>query len=375
MTEKNMASQAIYVFIGTKAQYIKTAPLLRLFDSAGISYILIDSGQHAEFSKRLRKELKVKEPDVSLASKGNISTVFDAAVWFIRYVIMAIFRPSILKQKIFPQGAGVCIVHGDTPSTLLALILAKRGGLKVAHIEAGLRSFNIFRPFPEELIRIICMKFSDFLFAPSDWAYNNLISMKVKGKLINVRQNTNVEALFYTLENNITTIEVEPPFCLMTMHRVETILNRQRLTFVVELAERLAERMTVVFVLHDPTKKKLQEFGLIERITKNPKIFSTSLVDHAIFLTYMSKAEFVITDGGSIQEESYYLDVPCLVMRSETERMEGIGTNVRLGEFSTDKIDQFLSNYSMLRRGSRVINEQPSARILEVILKATGRAS
>lgn len=374
MTENTPTHQTIYVFIGTKAQYIKTAPLLRLMKNAGIEYELIDSGQHAQFSKQLRKELDVKEPDVSLVSKGNISTVFEAATWFLRYLFIAIFRPSKLKNEIFLKGPGICIVHGDTPSTLLALILAKRAGIKIAHIEAGLRSFNVFRPFPEELIRIICMRFSDFLFTPSDWAYENLKKMKVKGKIFNVHQNTNVEALFHALENNQVAIDVKQPFCLMTMHRVETILNRQRLTFAVELAEKLANKMTVVFVLHDPTKNKLIEYGLIDRITKNSKIHSTGLIDHAIFLNYMNNAEFVITDGGSIQEETYYLDVPCLVMRSETERMEGIGTNVRLGDFKFDKVDQFLSDYPTMRRGSKTTNEHPSVQILEAILEVSGRS-
>lgn len=368
MTEMTASTQTIYVFIGTKAQYIKTAPLLRLLKAAGMGYELIDSGQHAEFSKRLRKELDVKEPDVSLISKGNISTVFEAAVWFLRYVLMVIFQPSRLKREIFVKGSGICIVHGDTPSTLLALMLAKRAGIRVAHIEAGLRSFNLLRPFPEEVIRIICMRFSDLLFTPSDWAYDNLKAMKVKGKVINVQQNTNVEALFHALDNSHVTIDVKRPYCLMTMHRVETILNKGRLTFAVELAEKLADKLTVVFILHDPTVKKLQEFNLLHRITDNSKIHSTGLVDHAIFLSYMKDAEFVITDGGSIQEETYYLDVPCLVMRSETERMEGVGTNVRLGDFRSDIIDQFILDYSKMRRGSTTANEHPSEKILEVIL-------
>jgi UDP-N-acetylglucosamine 2-epimerase (non-hydrolysing) len=367
--EKCLQNRTIYVFIGTKAQYIKTAPLLRLMQNAGIDYVLIDSGQHAEFSKRLRKELAIKEPDVSLVSKGNIATVFDAAIWFLRYAALAAFRPSKLRREIFRQGDGICIAHGDTPSTLLALILAKRAGIRIAHIEAGLRSFNILRPFPEELIRIICMRLSDLLFTPSDWAYENLQAMHVKGKVINVGQNTNVEALYYALESKVVQLDVKRPFCLMTMHRVETILHKKRLTFVVELAEKLAEKLTVVFILHDPTVKKLQEFGLLDRITRNPNIRSMGLVDHAVFLSYMNETEFVITDGGSIQEETFYLDVPCLVMRSETERMEGIGANVRLGDFRMDKVEQFLRDYPTMRRGSKTANENPSAKILAAILE------
>ena len=358
----------IYVFIGTKAQYIKTAPLLRLMQAAGVPYFLIDSGQHAAFAAVLRKEFDIKEPDAALRSNGDIKTVTEAAMWFLQNLGKAILRPRQLRREIFPQGPGICLIHGDTPSTLLALILAKRAGMKIAHIEAGLRSFNILKPFPEELVRVICMRFSDFLFCPSDWAFENLKKMKTRGKTYNVKQNTNVEALNYSLLKSSGEPEVTSPYCLLTVHRVETILNRKRLTFVVELAERIAKERQVVFVLHEPTRKKLVDFGLIDRIQSNANINSFGLVDHGTFLNLIASAEYVISDGGSIQEECYYLDAPCLVMRSETERMEGLDGNVRLGDFDPASIDDFLANFATLRTGTRVKNAEPSKRILEVIM-------
>ncbi len=86
----------------------------------------------------------------------------------------------MLRDHLFSPGPGLCIIHGDTPSTLLGLIMAKRVGKTVVHLEAGLRSFNLLRPFPEELIRIICMKLSDILFAPSDWSEGNLRNRSVQ---------------------------------------------------------------------------------------------------------------------------------------------------------------------------------------------------
>ena len=362
----------IYVLIGTKAQYIKTAPLLRLMQANGVPYFLIDSGQHAELAPKLRKELGIKEPDRSLRAGGNITTVMEVVSWFTRYLAMMIFRPRSLFKTIFPNGRGICIVHGDTPSTLLALLLAKRAGMKVAHLESGLRSFNLLRPFPEEIIRIICMRLSDLLFAPSAWAFDNMTGMRLKGKKFNLEQNTNVEALYYSLAGSQAGANVEAggqsSYCLMTIHRVETILSRKRLDFVVALAERIAKSLRVVFVLHDPTRRKLEEFRLMNRIADHPNIRSPGLMDHAKFLNLLSRATYVVTDGGSIQEECHYLDVPCLVMRGETERREGLGGNVRLSHFDERSVEDFLANHQRLRTGHRVENIEPSRRILDAVV-------
>jgi UDP-N-acetylglucosamine 2-epimerase (non-hydrolysing) len=367
-------SNQIYVFIGTKAQYIKTAPLLRLMQDRGVGYVLIDSGQHASLAPQLRRELGVKEPDVRLHSEGNITSVVEAARWFARYLLL-LLRPAALRRRIFAHGDGTCVIHGDTPSTLLALLLAKRVGLRVAHIEAGLRSYNVLRPFPEELIRIICMRWSDVLFSPSDWAFDNLQRMKVRGQVVNVRHNTNMEAMHHALRQDAGAPtgagSEERPFCLMTVHRVETILNRRRLEFVVELAESLSERMDVVFVLHDPTRKRLDDSGLMSRLTSRDAILTTGLLEHGAFLDRLANAEFAVTDGGSIQEESAYLGVPCLVMRRETERTEGLGQNVRLASFDHAEIDRFLAEYPSLRRPEQGHETSPSELILETLLEVS----
>lgn len=361
----------IYVLIGTKAQYIKTAPLLRLLQKRGVDYVLIDSGQHAAFTKRLRLELGVKTPEIMLADSGNIKSVTAAALWFARYTLIFLFRRRYLERNVFTRGRGICVLHGDTPSTLLGLMLAKRAQQKVVHIEAGLRSYNILKPFPEELVRVICMRFSDLLFAPSDWAFDNIRKMNIKGCAINLRQNTNVEAMYFSLSNATD----DPPtasYALMTIHRVETILSKSRLTRVVRLAEEIAAQRKVVFVLHDPTVTKLNQYGLMDLLDSNPMIETTGLVSHTNFLRLVERATFVVTDGGSIQEECHYLDVPCLVMRSETERQEGIGSNVVIGGFDDGTIAGFLADYSKLKRGERVPNKHPSDMIFEVMLSKYG---
>jgi UDP-N-acetylglucosamine 2-epimerase (non-hydrolysing) len=358
----------IDIFLGTKAQYIKTAPLLRLMDAQDVAYRLIDSGQHAHFSRELRKSLQVREPDVALGSGDDITTVSEAMKWLIKYLLMTIFKPARLKREIFSPESTVCVIHGDTPSTLLSLIMAKRAGKKVAHLESGLRSFRWYRPFPEELIRTICARFCDVLFAPSGWAQENLEKMGVKGEIINIGQNTNVEALYYSLAKAEPIALQVNNYCVVTVHRVETILSKSRLTFVINLIRDLSRKHHVLFVMHPPTARKLEDYGLYPQLENIDNVTVEKLMKHERFLQILAAASFVVTDGGSIQEESFYLDVPCLVLRKETERLEGIGDNAVMGSFDSAKINNFLEHYDSYRSGKRIESLSPSTRILQRLL-------
>ena len=365
-----MSAPSIDIVIGTKAQYIKSAPLLRLLDSRGVHYRLIDTGQHAGLAPALRRELGIRPPDYQFSSTGNVKSVREAMAWAARIVSLIVFRPSRLRNKVFQPGSGVCVIHGDTPSTFLALLMAKRAGKQVAHLEAGLRSYNLLRPFPEELIRIVCMKWSDLLFAPSAWAMGNLRRLGVSGRCVELPQNTNVEALHFALSRGTHPAAVARPYSVATIHRVETIHSKARLAFAVGTVLKAAEQRKVVFVLHDPTLRRLRRYGLYDRLAKSSNVEMLSLLTHSEFVSLLSTAEFVITDGGSIQEESHYLDVPCLVMRSETERNEGLGTNVRICSFSEDTADDFLLLYPSLRHGRPMENLRPSETILAELLSS-----
>lgn len=364
---------SITVFIGTKAQYIKTAPLLRLMQDRGIDYHLVDSGQHAAFARGLRAELQVKEPDVELRSRGNITTVTSAAMWMLRYASLAVLAPGRVRREVFHGRGGVCVVHGDTPSTLLAVLMAKRAGLEVAHIEAGLRSFRITRPFPEELIRIICMRVADYLFAPSEWAAGNLRAMGVKGEVVTLSQNTNLEALHHALAEDGAedgagdAATTTGPYCVFTVHRVETILSPRRLQRAVELARALGSDREVVFVMHPPTRQRLVDAGLLESLLSDEAVIVRDLQPHGAFLRTLAGADFVVTDGGSIQEESFYLGLPCLVLRTETERNEGVGANVRLNGFDPAAVAAFLRDLPALRGSAADESTSPSAVILDTL--------
>ncbi len=359
----------IHVFIGTKAQFIKVAPILKELDNRTISYRLIDSCQHSDITKDLRKIFSIKNPDAFLDEKfTNINSLPKAFLWVSKIIFRIIFLKNKLRNSLFGENPyGVCLIHGDTLSTLLGLIIAKSCGLKVAHLEAGLRSFDLFNPFPEEIIRIICMKFADYLFTPSQWAEDNLIKMNIRGEIFNVGENTIIDSMGLMLpQKKDFKFSDMKPYAIMSIHRFENIYSSKRLKLIINLALQISNKLNLFFIMHQPTQKKLERSGAINRIKKE-KIYNYPLTSYDNFILILKNAEFIITDGGSIQEESYALDIPCLLMRKKTERQDGISENVCLSKFDSKIIDNFLKDYKSFRSLKSQNDESPSKKIVDII--------
>lgn len=330
----------IYCFIGTKAQFIKMAPVMRELRLRNIPFRHIDSGQHAAITRGLRRVFELPEPDVCLReTAGDITSTSEAIRWYLCLLWKSRTNHAWLRREIFPED-GICLIHGDTLSTLLGLQMARSAGLKVAHVEAGLRSFHWFDPFPEELIRILCMKRADLLFAPSTEAEDNLRAMRLTGRIVRVDGNTVADALRWigTIASN-TGKTPAVPFALATCHRLETITRQSRLRQVVALLNRVAETTPLVFVVHGPTRHYLRHSNLEGRL--NPAIQVKDLLDYDDFVALLGAARFVLSDGGSIQEECAYLDKPCLILRNKTERNDGLDRNAMLWRFDDQVADDF----------------------------------
>ena len=355
----------IYFFIGTKAQFIKMAPVMVELNNRQIPYKYVDSGQHAELTRVLRNTFGIRAPDVYLRQGSDITSIFAAVKWALKLIFMALFAKNKIKREIFPED-GICLIHGDTLSTLLGLKMAKAAGLKVGHVEAGLRSFNIFHPFPEELIRIYCMKRCDILFVPSRIAYDNLQRMKVKGKIVQVDGNTVVDSL-RLMQNVPATIDIPvEPFALAACHRLETITRRKKLEKVVQLLNEVAKTIKVIFVTHKPTRKYLERFNLLGILSGNIELLD--MQDYMNFTALMKSAKIVIADGGSIQEECAYLNKPCLIIRHKTERPDGIGKNAMLWNFDGKNADLFMKRYNEYDGGRQVLHLNPSKKIVDVLI-------
>lgn len=359
----------IHIFIGTKAQYIKTAPVIKELEKRGIEYNLIDSGQHAELQDKFRKFLSIRQPDVMMREGcKDITNPFVLVQWLTTEFFRNILFPNAAKKRLFRGQGGICLVHGDTPTTLLSALIAKRCGLKVAHLEAGLRSYNIFNPFPEELIRIVVMRVSDILFVSSDWAMSNLKKMGVKGETVSISSNTGLDALRYSISKYGAGEELPRNYCLISIHRFERLIRKSKLRETLDLIERISADKKVFFPLHPPTRAFLKRYGLLERLLNMRNVSSSDLYEHGRLLHILKNADFIITDGGSIQEESYYFGIPCLILRSHTERQEGLGGNAVLAGARGENIDNFLNNYRSLKKED-ITNStsSPSSEIVDII--------
>ncbi len=359
----------IHIIIGTKAQLIKMVPIIKGLKEKGIGFNLIDLGQHSLITQGLRREFGLDEPDYFLFKGTNISTLKQAISWTVRIFLKSL-SASRLKRELFLNKEGICLIHGDTLSTLAGLYLAKRAKLKTAHIEAGLRSFCWYEPFPEEIFRVIAMRFSDILFAPSEWAFNNLKNMGLGNKSFLIPGNTGLETVEISASKTTTPGLALEHFCLFTFHRIENILFRKRLGLVVETLLKISSRMPVIFIQHPPTLNSLKKSGFINRLREARNIHYHEILSHSQFLSLLERCAFAVTDGGSIQEEAFYLGRPCLLLRKHTERTEGLGENAVLSSLDRDKIDSFLDHYADLQREAVSLDiPGPSAKIIEKLSK------
>ena len=372
-------ARRLVVFLGTKAQYVKTAPLLRLLDARGVPYRLVDSGQHAALSSDLRVELGVRHPDVLLGGSVDVTRVGQAALWALGVARQGVDRGR-LRRDVFglaPGEGGVCVVHGDTPSTLLSALLARRAGLQVAHLEAGLRSHDLLHPFPEELVRLAVMRVADLLVAPDATAVAELARMRgVRGQVLAVGANSVTEALVRARGVAPAAAPGSGPV-VMTTHRVENLRSTERVRAFVDLAVRLASRGPVTLVAHGPTEAVLAERGL-DVVLRDAGVDVVPLQPHATFTAMLAAAPLVVTDGGSVQEECALLGVPTLLWRRRTERSDGLGANVVLSGYDAAVVDAVVADPDVLRRPLADLGATPSEQVLAALLarlRPTGATS
>ena len=332
----------IHVILGTKAQLIKMAPIMVELKKRNIPYNFIFTGMHQNTIKEILGNFSIKSPDFVLHSGKDITGIMENVFWAFKILAKVVFS----GKKIFRGDRnGIVLVHGDTSSTFLGAVAGKIAGLKVAHIESGLRSFNLFKPFPEELTRILVFNLSDYYYCAGKWALKNI--KKYNGKKINTIENTLLDALKLAVENQ-SRIKVNIPkqkYAVVTVHRFENIFNKKQFEKIIKIIEETSKKIKLLFILHPPTRKRLEEFEFMERLKKNKNIELRPRYDYFEFVKLISNAEFVFSDGGSNQEECYYLGKPCLLLRDETERKEGLGRNVVLSKFNEKVIKDFVKNY------------------------------
>ncbi len=336
----------ILCVIGTRAQLIKMAPVLRALEARDMPYSLVFTGQHKVTMNELLREFQIRTPPQIIYDGPEVTGIVQMGGWFVKTIGRLLKSTKPLPKA---QRAGsIVLVHGDTFSTLLGAVLGTIRGIKVGHVESGLRSFNWFHPFPEELTRLAVFRLTDIAFCPNDWAAHNL--RRYRMEKIDCGQNTLLDCVRYALEQAQEQAPEHAPaagqnstgsYGVVSLHRFENIFNQQRLVQILELLGILAAANRLVFVLHPATEKKLTAFGLLEGLRADPRFDLRARMGYLEFLRLINGARFVVTDGGSNQEELSYLGIPTLLMRKATERNEGLDTNVTIANYQREAVEKF----------------------------------
>ena len=318
-------TKKILTVIGTRPNYIKVTQ----FDNAFSKYPnyfehrMLHTGQH--FDKVMKdiffEQLHLKKADYALevthgtpgAQIGEIILKMDA--------VLKKWKPDLV------------MVVGDVNSSLAAAITANKANIKLAHIESGLRSFDL--QMPEEYNRMVTDLLADILFVTEKKGKENLLLEGKKPKQIFFVGNTMIDTLmaFDSKFDEAPIMEwlriTDHPYVLMTMHRPSNVDTQESLVKVLDLVDFISKKYKVVFPIHPRTLNNVKKFKMIKRIEGNPRLVPTGPLDYFSFQKLIKHAAFILTDSGGIQEESTFRKIPCLTLRENTERPSTVelGTN------------------------------------------------
>lgn len=364
-----MNNTRYYFVIGTVAELIKVMPVMHELAARSVPFEIISTGQNTLDGDELFSTADIPRPTIYLSRRPVKKSPLGLILWF-----FATFASGLrVFRKTFPKmGSGATIVvHGDTLSTLMGAVLGKIFQLRVAHIEAGLRSHNFFQPFPEELDRYLTSFFSDLHFAPSEEAVRNLHQRK--GDKINTHFNTNIDSLAFAkkLPQAPAILETlgNDPFWIFIMHRQENLLNKALLRSTVAVVKEFSKSMKCVFIAHAPTVAALERDDLLQSIYDEDGIVLSDRLPYTEFMALLEACDFIVTDGGGNQQECYYLGKPCLLLRNLTEGSEGIGQNVVISNNDTGTIRAFFANYKSYSGPEIVPHVRPSQIVADALLR------
>lgn len=349
----------IHIIVGTRAQLIKVAPVMIELRNRSIDFSFVFTGQHTSTIDDLIGVFGIPNPDLRLYDGKEIVRTSQVPFWSAECI-----RKSLSVKDFFQQG-DIALVHGDAYSAILGAIIAKLLGLKIGHIEAGLRSFDFFDPFPEEIIRVLTSKLTVFHFCPGRWAVDNLKGNE--GVKVDTKLNTLYDALRLFVESQVSADIPGNMYGIVSIHRFENIFNKERLRLIVDLIDDISEKISLLFVLHPSTEHKLLKYGLLGTLGRNENVELRPRCDYFKFVKLMLGSKFVITDGGSNQEECYYLGKPCLLLRDRTERLEGLGRNVVLSRFDRGIIRHFIDHYEKHCYSQLRVSRTPSKIVVDFL--------
>jgi len=355
--------------VGARPNFMKVAPIVAAMKKRPGSFqpLVVHTGQHYDsaMSDSFFQDLDLPQPDTHLGVGSASHAVQTAAV-------MERFEPVVLQEQ--PDWV---VVVGDVNSTLACALVCVKLGVKVAHVEAGLRSRD--RTMPEEINRLLTDQIADLLFTPSTDADENLIAEGIPRERIRFVGNVMIDSLQKNLAvaSRLQTKEqlglAGRDYALLTLHRPSNVDLRESFEPILSALEVIAAKLPIVFPVHPRTRKTIAELGLTDRVAAIKDLRTIDPLGYLDFLNLSSGARLVLTDSGGIQEETTALGIPCLTLRENTERPITVemGTNVVVGTDTTKIIAE--ANAALNGSAKKTIASPPlwdghtSERILDAL--------
>ena len=356
--------------VGARPNFMKIAPIARAFQSAAtpIDHLIVHTGQHYDekMSDLFFRQLGIPEPDINL-EVGSGSHATQTAD------IMKRFEPVLIEHK--PDAV---LVVGDVNSTIACGLVTVKLGIRLIHVEAGLRSFD--RSMPEEINRILTDTISHFLFCTEESGVTNLKHEGIPLDRIFLVGNVMIDTLHQhrekadqsTILHDLKLTEKE--YAVLTLHRPSNVDNPETLNRILDALEVIQKDMPILFPIHPRTRQSFITMGLNDRIAGMSGIHLIDPIGYIDFLKLTMDSGLVLTDSGGIQEETTILQVPCLTLRENTERPITItkGTNQLVGT----QPENILKGYSNIKEGLIAKAQIPplwdghaAERIAEILLK------
>jgi UDP-N-acetylglucosamine 2-epimerase (non-hydrolysing) len=315
----------IAIVLGTRPEIIKLSPIIRECERLSLDYFILHTGQHYSYNmdKVFFKQLGLKHAKYNLEVGSGTHGKQTGEMIIGIEKILQLEKPDVV------------IVQGDTNTVLAGAVTASKLGIKVCHVEAGLRSYD--RRMPEEINRVLADHCSDYLFAPTEGSTATLLKEGIDERKVFMVGNTVVDAVNQNLEIAKSNTQIlgllgveGDQYLLATAHRQENVDDQIRFAGIIKGLQQIQSefKIPVIYPIHPRAKKQLEKFGIN---TNGLKMIEP--LDYLAFLLLQSRAKLVLTDSGGVQEETCILGVPCVTLRDNTERPEtlDVGSNVLAG--------------------------------------------
>ncbi|OQX96618.1 UDP-N-acetylglucosamine 2-epimerase (non-hydrolyzing) [candidate division KSB1 bacterium 4572_119] len=328
----------IVSIVGARPQFVKAAPVSKELRK-NHEELILHTGQHYDkkMSKIFFDDLKISKPDINLGigSESHAKQTAEILVGIEKYLIQE--KPDWV------------IIYGDTNSTLGAALAASKLHIKIAHVEAGLRSFNM--KMAEEINRIVADRLSNLLFCPTDTAVKNLSNEGITDSVYNIGDVMLDAAVQFApiaeeKSNVLKQLSIKPKsYMLLTLHRAENTDYFENMESII--AALMDSKAQIVFPIHPRTVKYLKQYNLYDVVKKSSNILLIEPVSFMDMIVLEKNASKILTDSGGIQKEAYFYKVPCVTMRDETEWVETVedGWNIVVGA-NYDKIREAIEGFS-----------------------------